>query len=276
MSLLARRTWPTMGTQVSLMMASSADIDEAVRIAADVLDSLDTRFSSYRPDSELRAFDAGALETPSRDLQHVLAACAWLSQVSDGVFTTQAATPERGTIDVAGYVKGWAVDRAADGLDLAGITDYCLGVGGDWRCHGRHPDGRPWRMAILDPRTRQGPRALADIGTNAMATSGTYERGHHLVGLHHTPLAPAPHGSATASFTVVGPRLAWADAFATIGFLQGDEGLTWVAQFAGYHAAIIRGDGSMVADAEFPLAAGSVPHFASPATLAPAAGWCGI
>ena len=261
-----------MGTQVSLMMAQSADIDEAARIAADVLTALDARFSSYRPDSELRAFDAGRLPTPSRDLRHVLAACAWLSQVSDGLFTTAAGTDDRGALDVAGYVKGWAVDRAADGLEWAGITDYCLGVGGDWRCRGLHPDGRPWRMAIRDPDVAYQPRAITAVGTNAIATSGTYERGEHLI----HPQLPDPkmirNTPHTASFTVVGPRLAWADAFATIGFLMGDDGLSWVAQFAGYSAAIIRTDTTMVADADFPLAAGSLAHFAPPSVLAGALG----
>ena len=273
MSALARRSWPTMGTQVSLMMAESAGIDEAARIAADVLSTLDQRFSSYRRDSELRRFDAGELESPSRDLRHVLAACAWLTEVSDGVFTTAAGTTTRGTIDVAGYVKGWAVDRAADGLELAGIGDYCLGVGGDWRCQGRHPDGRPWRMAVLDPHDTGRARALASVGTNAIATSGTYERGNHLVAPRQSDPTVATRAPDTASFTVVGPRLAWADAFATVGFLLGDDGLTWVAQFAHYHAAVIRNDGTMVADSDFPLAPGTVPHFAPPAALAPPTGW---
>ncbi|MDQ1248279.1 MAG: FAD:protein transferase [Actinomycetota bacterium] len=248
-----------MGTMASLMLADGADLDEAQRIASDVLGSLDERFSSYRSDSEVSRLDAGVLPELSRDLRHVLAACDWLDQTSDGVFSMRPDGADA-PLDVAGYVKGWAVDRAADGLLAAGIGDFCLGVGGDWRAHGRRGDGRGWTIAILDPLDTTKPRALATLGNAAIATSGRYERGDHL------RLPPTARGGGTAdvttaSFTVVGPRLAWADAFATTAFLKGDDGLAWVAQYAGYFGAIVRTDGSMVADVDFPLASASAPPF---------------
>lgn len=240
-----------MGTVASLMLADPADIDEAERIASDVLGALDARFSSYRSDSEVSRFDAGDLPELSRDLRHVLAACEWLGQESDGVFSMHP-HGAHAPVDVAGYVKGWAVDRAADGLLAAGIADFCLGVGGDWRAHGGPSDGRPWTIGVLDPMDTSRPRALASLRDRAIATSGRYERGDHL----HLPPDVGDIGDpTTASFTVVGPRLAWADAFATTAFLKGDAGLAWVAQFEGYAGAIIRTDGSMVADVDFPLTA---------------------
>jgi len=97
-----------------------------------------------------------------------------------------------------------------------------------------------------------------------VATSGLYERGEHLRGV-----APGAPVGGLASFSVVGPRLAWADAFATVGFLKGDVGLSWVAQFEGYGSALIRRDGAMVAADSFPLAPGQTSHFA----LAPVDGF---
>lgn len=272
MTVIARRSWPTMGTVASLMLADTADIDEAARIASDVLGALDGRFSSYRDDSEVSRFDAGELPELSRDLRHILAACDWLADESDGVFSMHPHGSD-GPVDVAGYVKGWAVDRAADGLLAAGIRDFCLGVGGDWRTHGGPADGRPWTIGVLDPLDTSRPRALVSLRDLAIATSGRYERGDHL----HLPPAHGGTGDrTTASFTVVGPRLAWADAFATTAFLKGDAGLAWVAQFAGYAGALVRSDGSMVADADFPLTAAPpaarlarlrAPYPADPAAL---------
>jgi thiamine biosynthesis lipoprotein len=237
-----------MGTQASLMMASDADIDEAARIAADVLEALEARFTSYRRDSEFSRFARGTSQPPSDDLRHVLAACAWLEDVSDGHFTMYPNGVDAPP-DVAGYVKGWAVDRAVDGLLAAGITDAALGVGGDWRGIGRRGDGLPWRIGVLDPHRRQASRALVSLSDSALATSGTYERGDHL---RHRNGAQA--AASCASFTVHGPRLAWADAFATAGYLMGEAGLAWVAGFPGYSAALVRDDGTMVADDDFPLA----------------------
>lgn len=244
-----------MGTQASLMMASDADIDEAARIASDVLTATEDRFTSYRRTSEFSRFARGHISTPSDDLRHVLAACTWLADVSDDYFTMYPNGVDSPP-DVAGYVKGWSVDRAVASLLAAGITDAALGVGGDWRAIGTRADGTPWRLGVLDPADRSRPRALVALHNSALATSGTYERGEHLRSPRHAgQLADGNNRALScASFSVHGPRLAWADAFATAGYLMGEAGLSWVAGFPGYTAALIRDDGTMVADEEFPLA----------------------
>ena len=81
---------------------------------------------------------------------------------------------------------------------------------------------------------------------------------------------PAPTGAAgAASFSVVGPRLAWADAFATVGLLKGTGGIEWVAGFAGYAGAVVLADGAMYAADEFPLAADSAPRGAGAGDFPP-------
>lgn len=247
---LARRHWQVMGTVASLACADDATAEQAMTIASEVLAAADARFSSYRPDSEFSRFARGEVAQPSAELAEVLAACTWLAEASDGVFSMwprgRGAAP-----DVAGYVKGWAVDAAADALEAAGISRYALGVGGDWRCAGGHLDGRPWQFALLDPQDRSAARAVVSLRTGAVATSGRYERGEHV---HLPPGASAPVGAgATTAFSVTGPRLALADAFATVGLLMGDVGLGWVAGFEGYAAAVMHNDGAMLADTAFPL-----------------------
>lgn len=243
-----------MGSMASLMLVSEypeQDSARAQEVAMDVLNDVEARFSSHRADSELSRFAAGLVDRPSDQLRHALAACEWLGKVSGGVFTTST-THE---YDLAGYVKGWAIDQAAEAVTAAGVVDFALGVGGDWRVMGTGPDGRPWRFGVIDPTDTGAVRALVDT-EGAIATSGLYERGEHL-----RRTAALESSDAVASFTVVGPLLAWADAFATIGFLLGDRGLGWVATFPGYSAALIRPDGQMVADEAFPLAVGTVPEF---------------
>ena len=248
--VLQRRNWQVMGTRASFAVsATPSEADTAATTCAEILAELESQFSSYLPESEVSRFAAGRLPGgPSDSLREVLAACSWLEQVSGGIFTMHPRGPDS-ELDVAGYVKGWAVDRAADALDAAGLGNWALTIGGDWRCRGGHPEGRPWRIAIVDPVRTTLPRAVVALSDGAVATSGRYERGDHVAlppGITRTAQPPA-------SFTVTGPQLAFADAFATVGLLMGDSGLTWVAGFQGYAGALIRPDGSMEADTAMPL-----------------------
>jgi thiamine biosynthesis lipoprotein len=73
----------------------------------------------------------------------------------------------------------------------------------------------------------------------AVATSGSYERGAHLVDPHTG--RPACRG---ASATVTGPSLALADALATALAVGGDAVLAAVAGLPGYAGYLIRLDGT--------------------------------
>jgi thiamine biosynthesis lipoprotein len=72
----------------------------------------------------------------------------------------------------------------------------------------------------------------------AVATSGLYERGGHIVD-PRTGLVP----TGLRSVTVIGPTLAFADAYATAAFAMGEAGLAWVADQLGFGAVgITAGD----------------------------------
>jgi hypothetical protein len=75
---------------------------------------------------------------------------------------------------------------------------------------------------------------IVEIGA-AVATSGGYERGPHLI----DPGTGLPAARA-ASATVTGPSLALADALATGVAVGGDEALAAVARLPGYAGYLIR------------------------------------
>lgn len=124
-----------------------------------------------------------------------------------------------GRLDPCGLVKGWAVERAADLLHEAGAHDLCVNGGGDLQLRGEAAPGTPWRVGVADP-ARPGRLLTVVTGTDggpwAVATSGTAERGHHILDPHTG--RPA-HGLLSA--TVVGPSLTWADVYATAVFARG-------------------------------------------------------
>jgi thiamine biosynthesis lipoprotein len=200
--------------------AVSAHIDDVVpqEIADDAWESvgvflrdIEDRFSTFLPTSEISRINKGELHVldASPDVVEVLDACTWLEHLSDGVFN--ARRPD-GSIDPAGFVKGWAAERAARLLAEAGLKNYYLRIGGDIQAHGRQATGDKWRVGIVDPHDATRIHSYVDIPENwAIATSGVAERGQHIWGKDSQP-----SNSQFSSMTVIGPHLMWADAFATM------------------------------------------------------------
>ena len=239
-----RRARPAMGTVVSVHVhddAPGATIDAAIEAVFAEIEALEQVLSTFRPDSvisrinrgELHLLDAGA------EVTEVMDACTWLEHHSEGAFT--ARRPDgSGRLDPAGFAKGWITERAARQLDDAGLSHWYVGAGGDVITRGSPAQGRRWRVGVAHPLTPGAVVATLELDGGAVATSGTAERGRHL---WDGRTGDAAH--ALASITVVGPELAWADAFATAAFALGGAGLTWVRRFAGYEALAVTLEGAI-------------------------------
>jgi thiamine biosynthesis lipoprotein len=224
-------------------------VDSALDAAQRELELLDHRFSHYADDSEITTWLAGGGISPEAvaDFDYVLRQCTRLRDDSHGVFTIK--NPRTGAVDTAGYVKGYAIRRAAHVLRAHGVHDFLLCVGGDTLAAGRPATGRAWRVAVADPTHQRAVAAVVDLEDLAVATSGTSERGDHV----WNGRRPAP--GELLAFTVIGPDIAEADAYATIGFAMGEAGIAWVAQRNGYRSLAIRTDGTLVGDAALVSAA---------------------
>ena len=251
----ARSVFPVMGTTASIVVAQAdvlslgaERVNEALTDVEHLLKAMDARFSHYRGDSDISRWQAGeAIDAVALDdIEFVLAQCAELERASGGVFTVR--DPRTGLLDTAGFVKGHAIGRAAGLLDQSGIANAMVGVGGDVQCSGRASQDRPWRVAVQDPRQRMGVLAVIDATDLAVATSGRSERGDHLWSLTWDG-AQLREDEVIDSFTVVGPRIDKADAYATIGYAMGESGIGWVARQEGYRSVVVRGDGSVAGDA---------------------------
>ncbi|CAB4704779.1 MAG: FAD:protein FMN transferase [Actinobacteria bacterium] len=245
---VVRRIRPAMGTMASVHVHDVAPVSE-IEAAIDELfvelDRLEALFSTFRPDSEISRINSGAIHPVdcSREVIDVLDACTWLEQASAGAFDIRRAGLA-GPIDPAGFVKGWAAERAAAALARRGLEHWYVSVGGDIVVSGEPSPGERWRIGIADPFRPGSVLASLDIADGAVATSGTAERGSHLWNARGG-VPPATF----VSVTVMGPSLAWADAFATTVFVMGEPGIEWLAGFDGYHAAAVRADGSILASA---------------------------
>jgi thiamine biosynthesis lipoprotein len=221
-----------MGTVVSFDVpacAGDCGDDGALGQAVRWLHWVDATFSPYREDSDVSRFGRGCvtLAECAPELTEVLDACTSVGALSAGYFTT---TPG-GRFDPSGYVKGWAIERAAAILTAAGSPEHSVNGGGDVQCVGDRGPGQPWRIGIADP-FRPGSLALVVTGRDfAVATSGVAERGPHIINPHSGQPA-----TDLASITVVGAGLTLTDAYATAAFAMGSGARDWVESLDGYEA----------------------------------------
>lgn len=272
-----------MGTVVSIDVVG---LDAASKAAAagevmSWLQHVDAVFSVHRADSLVSRVGRGgvlpghpSLGADGDDLGEVIDRCESLRVQSDGVFDAWAVPgPEGLRFDPSGYVKGWAVERAGCMLRSAGATGWCINAGGDIAVGGLDAVGRRWRIGLQHPDHRDGIVLVAELPTGvhggvpttaAIATSGSYERGAHVVdarrGTYCTDLGSA---------TVAGPSLAEADAFATIVYAMGVEGLAWLssqAGDAGYEGCVVTRDGRLLTTPGFDLL---VPAWRHPVGASP-------
>lgn len=78
-------------------------------------------------------------------------------------------------LDLGGYAKGYALDRAATSLRERGIRNALINIGGNVLAIGKH-GSRPWRIGIQHPR-KSGALAALDLHDGeAIGTSGDYQR----------------------------------------------------------------------------------------------------
>lgn len=131
-------------------------------------------------------------------------------------------------IDLGGYAKGYALDRAVAILKAQGVAAALVNIGGNVMAIGKKGD-QPWRIGIQHPR-RPGPLATLPLyDGEAVGTSGDYQRYFELDGVRYAHLLDPRSGQpahGTQSLTVlVGSRPGagtLSDAASKPAYLAGD------------------------------------------------------
>ena len=236
---------PVMGTVASVHVVADRVHSQVVTAVGRVfgeLHRLEALFSTFIKTSEISRINSGELSLldASPEVIEVMDACTWLEHVSDGAFVARR---PNGGLDPAGFVKGWAGQRASKYLAEFGLDNWLINIGGDIQTAGLNADNQPWSVGISNPHSSDELRFSLDVIDQAVATSGTGARGLHLWDVKGGPI------EALGSMTVVGPELRLADAFATAAYVKGLDGVAWVEQFPGYHALAITLSGDLLAPA---------------------------
>jgi thiamine biosynthesis lipoprotein len=151
-------------------------------------------------------------------------------------------------IDLGGFAKGHAVDNAVAMLQRLGIKDAYVAAGGDSRVLGSRR-GRPWTVAIRDPRREDEVVAVLPLEETAISTSGDYERyfeeraGDGTLTRHHHLIDPSTGRSPATgirSVTILAPDGLTSEALSKAVFVLGAErGFELLETFPGVDAVII-------------------------------------
>lgn len=134
-------------------------------------------------------------------------------------------------LDLGGIAKGWAADRAARRLRVAGPA--LVDASGDIAVNGPQADGLAWPIAVADPHHPDQQLELILLDRGGVATSGRdyhrWKQGgfwqHHII----DPRTSRPAETDVITATVIAPSAVEAEAAAKAALILGSRrGLAWV------------------------------------------------
>lgn len=200
--------------------------------------AIDKRFSLYKPDSEISAYNRGdlLLNDLSAEMQEVLALANRTKTETNGYFEIRR--PD-GLIDPSGIVKGWSVRNASLIIRASGVQNFYIDAGGDIQTGGKNSDGEDWKVGIRSPFNEHEIVKAVTIGERGIATSGTYVRGQHI----YNPCQGKERIDDIVSFTIIGRDVLEADRFATAAFAMGEGGIYFIEGLPGVEGYVIYANG---------------------------------
>lgn len=234
-----------MGTVFSIDIRDAGHWLPAIADAVAELHRADAIFSTYRHDSDISRMRRGELRLADADptVAEVLELCAAVETTTRGYFTARRGR----TLDPTGLVKGWAIERAAHVLTGRGAADFAINGGGDVLAVGYAAPGRCWQVGIADPSDRTKLVTAVRGHDFAVATSGSAERGRHII----DPFTHLPAPEALLCTTVAGPSIVLADAYATAAYAMGPDAWAWMDTVDGYELCAVTATGDVIGSAHW-------------------------
>jgi thiamine biosynthesis lipoprotein len=151
-------------------------------------------------------------------------------------------------IDLGGFAKGHAVDNGVAILRRHGIAHGLVAAGGDSHVLGDRR-GRPWSIAVRDPRREDEVVAVLPLVDCALSTSGDYERYFDEGGVRHHHLIDPRTGrspSEVRSVTILADDGLTSEAISKTVFVSGVErGLAFVERQPGVDAVVVDAQGRL-------------------------------
>lgn len=224
-----------MGTAVTVTLGDTVSqgerSKEVVSNTFRYLREMEGLFSTFRSSSDVSRIRDGRIPISQANVRvrEVLEDCRHLKAATGGAFDHEASG-----LDPAGYVKGWAMEGAAKRLTRSGIDDFVIWAGGDVLARTPRGVSGSWRIGIRHPDDPAVCFSSVELRSEAVATSGMYERGNHIRRRSHHALT---------SVSIVGPDLGVADALATAVMSSGLTDIQWLTNYPAYRLIALDDDG---------------------------------
>jgi thiamine biosynthesis lipoprotein len=192
---------PLMGTAVEVIAegTEAPALHTAAEAAFREMQRLSDMMSHYDPASAVSAINAAAgvrAVAIAPELAEVLAQARRVSERTHGAFDVtvgglpidyrklrsdgrRAFLSERGMrIDLGGIAKLYILEAGRRVLEARGVPRALVNGGGDVVAHS---GGAPWRVGVRDPRAPGRLLGAVALERGAVASSGDYERPHHVL-----------------------------------------------------------------------------------------------
>ena len=202
---------------------------------------------TYASAGQLYDYRAG-IAPDDTALQAARSAIGWRQlQLDPAVRTLRFGRPGM-RIDLGGFAKGHAVDCSIALLRARGIRHALVSAGGDSQLLGDRR-GRPWTIAIRDPRREGEVIAVLPLQDVAISTSGDYERFFEKSGVRHHHLIDPRTGrspSSVRSVTILADDGLTSEALSKTVFVLGlERGLAMVEAMPGVDAVVVDAAGHL-------------------------------
>ena len=212
------------GTVISIQTSSSdkASFAQSCDEALQYFKAIDEKFSTFKPESEVSRIRRGELriDDASPEVKLVWNKCLELRDFTQRAFDPWAVV---GGFDPSGFVKGWAAQESLRFFAEKQIHHIQINAGGDVVVRGGIDEHTPWTIGVRHPDFADEIAKSFELFDGAIASSGTYERGAHII----DPRVGVPAVGSRAA-TVVGPDAGIADALATALVVDGRDAVNWL------------------------------------------------
>jgi len=204
--------------EVASTSVDEAELNVGIEEVKRYVHKIDTIFSPFKTESEVSRIRRKEItvEESSPEMQEIWRLCLAAKELTEGAFDPWAV--KKG-FDPSGYVKGWAADHCIEILMKNGAEHVQINAAGDLSLLGGSEPGQPWSIGIRDPENKFKVVKVFELVTGAIATSGQYEIGAHIINPRDGMIAIG-----AASATVMGPDGGLADALATALMVDGKDG----------------------------------------------------
>ncbi|MCC6725057.1 MAG: FAD:protein FMN transferase [Saprospiraceae bacterium] len=153
-------------------------------------------------------------------------------------------------LDFGGTGQGYAIDAIAIFLELQGIKNYLVDIGGESRARGKNHKGEWWTIGVNTPKPEAGLTEFTKViklENKSVSTSGNYRNFHEVNGSKYShiidPRTGYPRQSNLLSVSVFAENCLEPDALATSFMVLGlDKAYELASQMKGIEAMFIYSD----------------------------------